>query len=108
VTRDAGDEARRDQPGPEEVPHIVGGHLPRRRVRDSGRDLLERPVTVGVLGDPVEKFRELDEVPVALDEPLPIGEARPRHLAHELNVPGARRAFGHVDHRGRLPCVPSG
>ena len=61
-----------------------------------------------MLGDPVEKLRELDETPVALDEPLPIGEARLRHLAHELNVLGERGAFGYFDHGGGLAWLAPG
>ena len=53
-------------------------------------------------------YERLGEPSVPLDEPLPIGEAGLRHLAHEPNVPGERGAFGHFDRGGRLALLASG
>src|SRR5256885_16086524 len=81
---------------------------PAGREGGSLRTLVIALTAVGVCGEPIENLCDRYVVSLALAEPLPIGEARPRHLAHELNVPATRRPFGHFDHRGPLPCVAPG
>jgi hypothetical protein len=78
---------------------MYGTHDPVRRRSDTRGNLLERALSVGKLGDPVEQRGHLDKVAVALDQPWRLREAGLLHLAIKLNVRGERRALGHGDTR---------
>jgi hypothetical protein len=61
--------------------------------------LLKRALTVDLLSDTVEQFRELDKVPVALDQPLLLLETTPLQFTNELDIRGkGRRTLSRLDH----------
>jgi hypothetical protein len=60
----AGDHPERAQALVDQLPDVVGADAALDRLAHRGGDLLVRPLPVGGLGDQVEKWRELDDLPV--------------------------------------------
>ena len=89
-----GDDAEGDELGLDDLAHVRLGDDPLRRVGHRGCDVLKRVPTIGLLGYPIEQLRDLEKVPVTLDEPLSILERRLLHFADELDVRCSLRILG--------------
>jgi hypothetical protein len=54
----------------DDLPDILGCHLPARRARDRSGDFVERSRAIELLSNPVQELAELNEPLTAANEPL--------------------------------------